>query len=48
MGKIKVVYAEVPEELKHRLDWFAFTNKLKLREAIIQILDENLPQVPEE
>jgi len=46
MGKVKVVYAEVPEELKYRLDYYAFTNKLKLREAIIKILNENLPHVP--
>lgn len=44
MSKVKVVYAEVPEELKYRLDLYAVTNNLKLREAVIKILDEGLPK----
>lgn len=41
---MKVVYAEVPDELKLRLDLYAFGKGIKLREAVIEVLDKGLPK----
>jgi len=41
--KVPVVFAEVSEELKYRLDRYAFENKKTLREVVIKILDKELP-----
>lgn len=45
--KTSVVYAEVPEELKHRLDRYAVEKRIKLREAVIEILEKALPKYEE-
>ena len=45
--KTKVVYAEVPEDLKYRLDRYVFENKKQLREVVIEILDKALPHYEE-
>ena len=45
--RLKVVYAEIPEELKYRLDRYAFDKRIKIREAVIEILEKALPYYEE-
>jgi len=44
MSVEKRLTVDIPEPLKLRLDLYAFYNKILLKDAVIKVLDENLPR----
>ena len=44
MSVEKRLTVDIPEPLKLRLDLYSVYNKIMLKDAVIKILDENLPK----